>query len=700
MAAKRGNRNSFYNRVDSIPVRYKYILVGFFVLVIFVNAFLMFFGESRESHKATGFGTTTTASAIFSIIGNPIIQIISPENITYNFSIGQPYILNLSVIANIPISAWSFSLYDLKHGLPVYQDVAFSPNTTFTAVRWSNLLIVNALTSDSRYDDANVTFYVNVPNSAPVLGAIVNPIYVCENSALNYLFNATDVDEDDNIENPLITDVIDFSGTFFSRFLNRILIDNNFSVDSGRLDKGDVGTVNSGFRNYPVNISVSDGERSDTKETNVVLIEINNPPWIENITVQTIPTPLWNRGVNSTFYKNFSFGDIEYSNWSYGVLNLNVTIFNSTGSLVNLFNVSRNGTIGFINFTATNRTIPGVYDVYVCVNDTGLTNRHPLIQSQCGQDGLTKMTCEYFELTITDRNRPPTIVDFNPDNNNTLSVVGNQNIYFNITKYDPDGTTPDSYWYVDKVLVAYFEGNMTDEFNYNFACDVFGQHNIRAVITDGELNDSVDWNFSVSAVSCTQPGGSSRGGGGGSVTPLCNPIWGCTSWNVCQNADSSLTTGLLSREDYRAISEKCQEDALTSDRCGFQIRACPDLNSCNMKYSKPYEVQSCLYTPNPRCDDGIKNCHNGDCELLVDCGGPCDTCPSCSDKEKNQGEEGVDCGGPCPWQCEPAVPLLKRKNIIYGFLLLILLILIFIIIKLIRILRYRKIIESTKRPSV
>jgi len=56
-----------------------------------------------------------------------------------------------------------------------------------------------------------------------------------------------------------------------------------------------------------------------------------------------------------------------------------------------------------------------------------------------------------------------------------------------------------------------------------------------------------------------------------------------------------------------------------------------------------------VYTAKPKlsCFDGIKNCHDGSCEEEIDCGGPCDPCPSCSDGIQNQGEDGVDCGGPC-----------------------------------------------------
>ncbi|MEK6945190.1 MAG: hypothetical protein AABW63_00145 [Nanoarchaeota archaeon] len=693
MATKRGKRNSFYKKVNSLSRVTKYFLVTFFIVVIVLNIYLIF---SQKAHRPTGFDTSATASVIFAIEGNPYLKIFSPQNITYNFSIGQPYIIDLNVTSDTPISLWTYSIYDLKHNWWAYRDVAFSSNTTFAAVRWGNAFFVNASTSGGKTASANVTFFVSVPNSAPILLPIDNPIYVCEGSSLNYLFNATDVDEDDNVYDPIMSYIGDPSGLFFSQHLWRAVTMNYFAMFSGNLFKSNLFGVNTGFRNFPISISVSDGQYSDTNLTNVTLVEINNPPWIDPIGVQTI----WHTGENSTLYKNFSFGDIEYSPpWNYGSLSINTTIVNSTGSLVNLFNVSRNGTVGTINFTSTNSTPVGIYNVNICVSDTGLTNRHPLIQTYCNQTGLAQTTCEYFQLTITNQNRPPTITAFSPNNSAVINVSGTQNIRFNITKYDPDFTIPDSYWYIDNVLVSYFEGNSTDIFDYVFPCGISGKHDVKAEITDGEFNDSVYWNFSVSVVSCSQPSGGGGGGGGGGIVS-CKPQWGCTSWNVCQNAESSLNLGILSRQDYRIVSDQCQANALTPDRCGFQIRVCPDLNNCSPKVQKPEEVQSCLYTPNPSCSDGIKNCHDGDCEILIDCGGPCNVCASCTDKKQNQGEEGVDCGGPCPWICEPAVPLLKRKNIIYSFLLLILIIIAFIITKLIRIIRYRKIIDSTKRPNV
>jgi hypothetical protein len=66
-----------------------------------------------------------------------------------------------------------------------------------------------------------------------------------------------------------------------------------------------------------------------------------------------------------------------------------------------------------------------------------------------------------------------------------------------------------------------------------------------------------------------------------------------------------------------------------------------------------------MYSPEPNCFDGLQNCHDGSCEILTDCGGPCPLCPTCSDDIKNchvngECEERIDCGGPCP-PC-PVIP--------------------------------------------
>ena len=100
-------------------------------------------------------------------------------------------------------------------------------------------------------------------------------------------------------------------------------------------------------------------------------------------------------------------------------------------------------------------------------------------------------------------------------------------------------------------------------------------------------------------------------------------------------------------------------------------------------------MQVCYFTEDPSCADGITNCHGGGCELLVDCGGPCAPCATCSDGKKNQGESGIDCGGPCPYLCAEEQPLKTSMFVILSLLAVSLIAVAFIIVKGFSIVRYR-----------
>ncbi len=124
------------------------------------------------------------------------------------------------------------------------------------------------------------------------------------------------------------------------------------------------------------------------------------------------------------------------------------------------------------------------------------------------------------------------------------------------------------------------------------------------------------FNITVEPVTVTPPdtSSSSGGGGGGAASVICIENWYCYDWGEC------LPTGI-------------------------QTRQCIDLTGCNTTRNKPEVVRNCTYIGT--CYDNIKNCHDNLCEEGVDCGGPCNPCPSCFDGIKNQNEEGIDCGGVC-----------------------------------------------------
>jgi hypothetical protein len=644
------------------------ILIGFIVL----NLISLFFSLNLESITAgvigvkdLFFGMTTGLAKVMITIGSGTLNlhILSPENTTYSFGIGDPYNLGLNVSADFNVELWRYTLTDLKHNRIVYDNVAFTPNITFDAVRWSNRLEVFA--SQAGNDEVisrNVTFFVYVPNSAPYI-SLDSRIYSCEDSALHYYFNVSDNDEEiytpsfrvDNDPKNIFHVSLSFDVNYTTR---------TWELFSAKLTKSLVG-------NYSQNISASDGQYSDSRQVNLTVIEINHAPNLEKIGVQTV----WTRGEN-VFYKKVKASDIEDGNQDSGNLSFNLSFLNSE----ELFGIDGNGTI---NFSANENQL-GVYNISLCVMDRGLQNINPNI-GLCNQTGLPMSTCTNFSLTVTNVNRGPTITSYYPLIP-AINVSGTDMLYFNITKYDPDGTIPDSYWYLDNISVAYKSGESFDEFRKSFGCGVSGVHKLRVDITDGFLNDSVEWRISVTNVNCVIAGPGGGGGGAGG----CLSKWTCNNWNVCQSADKSRDSGLLAGADYRMIKKNCANNSWVDEVCGFQMRDCSDVNQCGTRINIPELINTCYYTENPSCSDGIKNCHGGSCELLVDCGGPCSFCPSCSDGIKNQNEDGVDCGGPCPWKCSLESPLgtgsIKNifsfidQNRLYSFSIILILVLVIVII--------------------
>lgn len=517
--------------------------------------------------------------------------------------------------------------------------------------------------------NASITLKVN---SAPLIVDFSNEIFVCENNATNYFFNVSDADRNlDSVSisptSPFFVQIVSSPSQGESLYGARIF--------SAILDKTRVNR-SIGYRTYERTVFALDDEFSDTKGIYITVIEINNPPLLDNIGVQTV----WTRGEDSIFYHQAGVNDIEDGNQNSGNLSFNITFLNGARKL---FNISNNGTMYYIG----NESDLGIYNISVCTTDLGLRAIHQNI-SLCGQDGKNITRCVVFSLTVTNNNRAPNITSHFPFNL-SLNTFGTDALYFNITTKDPDGTIPDAYWYVDNRFFEYDNNSLFDEFRYSFGCGVGGNHSVRVDVTDGLLNDSLQWNIGVGSVSCPAGGGSSGGGGGGGSFSRCKEDWGCLDWNVCQNANQSFLAGVLSADDFKTIKDRCKSDFF-GDNCGLQIRGCFDVNSCNTTVLKPEEIGHCYYTRDPSCLDGIKNCHDSSCELLVDCGGPCNACSTCSDGIKNQGEIKIDCGGPCPGICPLGQPIFERKIVRYSLLIFVLLLLIVIIIQLIRIYRARR----------
>lgn len=631
------------------------LAISFFVFVIKVLSLPSQFFSGKGA--LGGIGATIT---FFLEGAKPIIRIIEPLNTTYYFNIGSPYLLNLSVYTNESnLIGWRYTLFDLKHNLTINESVPFEPNTTFYAVRWQNKLSVFA--NDSKTGEVgqdSVIFFIQVPNSAPSIENLSEQIYACENSGLNVFFNVSDPDEDDLQIGISPADLI-FAVYPTASFGKKRVDVNLFSI---LLNKNYVG-------NYSKDIFVVDGEgKIDIRKVNITVIEVNNMPSLGGILGAYT---LYTKGEGSSTIIQATIYDIEGGNkFESGNFSINLSVLSG----VKFFDFNEYGAA----YVGANESLVGIHTYRFCVTDKGV-QVHPNISLCEGQTALNNTVCKDFSITVTDENRPPTITSYYPLLTDFIANA-TETLYFNISSFDPDGTIPDSYWYVDGKLVKY-EQNDSSYLYYAFGCDGITKHSVMAVVSDGLLNDSVEWNINLSFELCPKVVPGVGGGGGGGVGALgCVPKWICNDWSTCQNTEGSLKTGVLAGEDYRDIKNICLRDSLGEETCGFQTRSCFDLNACNTSLIKPSEMQICYYSSEPSCFDGIKNCHHGACEFLVDCGGPCKPCPTCSDKIKNQNEEGVDCGGPCP-PCPPAaIPFYAKKDFVKIVLIILNLLLLLIIL--------------------
>jgi len=304
---------------------------------------------------------------------------------------------------------------------------------------------------------------------APVLGFIPAEISACEGSELFYPFNISDLDAT-NLDISVSPDNIFSVSPEYSYGKKDV----QAKLYSAVLDKSKVGS-------YPITIFASDGVYLDFRKININVIEVNNPPEVQDIGIQTIEL--------SKLNKQFSYQvvaeDVEDENQNSGNLKFNL---GSTGER-KIFNIDRFGKIT-ANLDNSSR---GVYDLGVCVSDKGITSAKGNA-SLCSQS--SKTICKNFSLTVTENNRNPQIVSAYPAET-AFNYSGAEEQHFNISASDPDGTSPEVYWYADGNLKSAGVGKSFDMFNWKFSCPTGENHNVSVEISDGLKNDSLTWNFNI-----------------------------------------------------------------------------------------------------------------------------------------------------------------------------------------------------------
>jgi len=632
------------------------------ILLTFIIISLVIFLSIIEPR----FYMITTGRAIDSEEEQKQIHIQSPENITYFLKDKDEQFIELNVSANFQATSWKYDLVNTMTGEIVAKDVIFTSGDKIGVLRWNNRITVKASDESGNIIEKSVEFSVSSKDSFPLIKNLDSTIYACEGETLRY--NLTVQDPDENMNPGPIEIRIDPLGVFYvtpdKKWPSGGDSEIGFQIASKKLTKEDAGGTDKGSKTYDRKISVNDGRYYSSNETKMIVIEKNNPPDIDIIGVRTEIVDL--KKEKEVHYK-LNVLDIEDGNQDSGNLKFNMSFVD-----ISLFEINSNGLMS-LKFDKSNI---GVYNITVCVKDTGIEIPHEKIKEVCNQDGSDQTSCSRFSITITETNYPPTITDYYPKE---TELNGNKRTKFNVTIFDPDKNAPDVYWYVDGELVKYASGidlaGGFSEFEYDFSCE--SQHLVKARTTDGLMNDSIEWKIMMDG-----------------CISKCPEKWACGQWKVCQNLNTSFASGILSEEDYRDIKDECTANKWEDENCGFQIRECLDISECNTSSLIPEKVRRCFYTMNPNCEDSIANCHSRDCEILVDCGGPCKECPTCYDGKQNQGEEGIDCGGPCYTGCMVKETPIYIKNPLRYFLITVIIGLLIIIgFKIISISKIRKEIE-------
>lgn len=509
-------------------------------------------------------------------------------------------------------------------------------------------------------------------NFAPVIENLDDKILVCESSQFSLEFEVAE------LEGETLSAGISPSGPFFIRQISSDAPITKFELFSTNLTKLFSDKL------YNHSVFVTDGQLIDTKQLEIIVLETNNPPQIEHLSVQTIEL-----NKSEEFTKEIKFSDQESKN-----LPRNKFSFSVSDSS-NLLEMSVDNQ-GVLHYKPSESHL-GVHEVTVCATDTGVDDLDRKI-GLCTPDEIESTSCKTFELSITNSNSPPTILATNSSTNSTR-IAGTQKLSFTIFKYDPDKIFPDTYWYVDNKLKQIDFGKSSDNFHYSFGCGAFGRHKIKAVITDGLLNDSTEWTYDVINTACPE-GILPREKVGDS---MCEEKWGCFEWGLCQNAIQSKDIGVLKIAEYEDLKQRCDVRGLDEKTCGYQTRTCMDVNDCNTIQKKPLELIPCHFSLEPSCSDGIQNCHDGGCEFLVDCGGPCSACATCSDRILNQGEEKIDCGGPCSKKCEwkdygssSDENIFIKQSMLYAILVAM----VIAVIQILRIIRNKNKLEEQPKKEL
>ncbi len=272
--------------------------------------------------------------------------------------------------------------------------ISFTPQEADEGIYYINIS-VDSLCGGRIIDWKIVKFTIYMENRAPILDPIPD-FTINESELFIYDVNATDPDNDT---------------IFYGENTNMFQMNSNTGVIYFTPDQIDVG-------NHTVLIWAMDEHGAlDWESVDFEIIDVNNAPVLHTIGAQTAII-----FENYTYDVNVTDVDVK-PEWN------NISFYdNST-----IFNISQE--TGMISFYV-NESLNGTYSILISVTDGELWDY------------------EIISLSVVYVNHAPNITSWYPVND-TLEMYEAESQYFNITKFDLDGTTPSTQWYVNDNLIYF-----------------------------------------------------------------------------------------------------------------------------------------------------------------------------------------------------------------------------------------------------
>ena len=533
---------------------------------------------------------------------------------------------------------------------------------------------------------------------------ILPPPGIIIDSPKNITYNFT---IDDFINNSMFID-LNVSASSFNPDLWWYVLD---GLDAG-ISSGNIGfvpnsSINAFRRSNRLTVFGFDGSMGLERSASVDFFVFvpNSAPVIENLSSQIF-------ACESSFLSNvFNAIDIDEDLLSasmtpqfpqnpffirfYGSINNTVDSFEIFSGILSKFNA------GGINAGSNN------YSVLVSVSDN--------YNASCCSDSVAS------NITVIEINNAPKIsnilnqVVLTSGNGSNFyheflvndTETGNQstgNFTFIINFSLPNGTSINPLFSITNTGIINYIGSRDDVGTYNVTVCAIDQPltnphvNISDYCNQDGNSQRACQNFSLTISNVPVPPAPPSGGGGGGGSISCLANWGCEEWNQCTKFEKLFSIRVVRNETLRSeLMENCKNLGYLDENCGYQQRNCIDLSECKIEKYKPPIIKECYYTEFPTCDDGIKNCHDGYCEVLADCGGPCEPCSTCRDGIRNQDEKGIDCGGPCEI-CKLEEPKRISFSVLSAMIAIISVLSLIVIVLLLRYIihrkQYKKILEK------